>query len=93
MSSFTASTRKSLTYTLKDVETYRRYVVASCIADGCPFDKVTPRPSGTLVERFKYHSERFDAVMKEKPSPERDQALRIIRFRLWHLVGDIEYAG
>lgn len=84
MSSLAATVNPSIKVMRREVERYRRFCRAHLLAYGGSWDGTTPsRKSRNPFDRFRWFSDRFDALMKMPPSSERDDALRVCHSALW----------
>ena len=61
---------------MREVEQYRRIARAYMLTFGSSLKSVTPSRTGVVEQRFRYFSDRLDALLAERPSAEADRADR-----------------
>ncbi len=85
MSSLAASVNPSIKVMRREVDRYRRFCRSHLLAYGGSWDATTPsRKSKSPFDRFRFYSDRFDALLRLPPSSERDDALRVCHSKMFH---------
>lgn len=93
MSSLKATVNPSQKKIKAEAATYMRVVQAYMLANDLgEWEQVrSSRTSkASVLEKFKFYSERLDALLREKASPVRDLALMMLHHKLWQLATLVE---
>ena len=88
MSSLKATVNPSQKKIKAEAATYVSVVKAYMLANDLgAWDQVRPSrtPKASVLEKFKFYSERLDALLREKTSPVRDLAVKMLHHKLWQL--------
>ncbi len=84
MSSLSATVNPSIKVMCREVGRYRRLCRAHLLAYGSSWEGTTPSPKAkSPYDRFRYWSDRFDAILKMPPTSDRDDALRVVHSKLF----------